>query len=537
MELIDFAKPIIHNADSDDLKFIIHDKFARDYSNDDTLGLYLKLANKKYNDKIFISRAKVEIADGNTIIVDFTLPKKATGEQHLKLQFQLQSEDGEFVEQTKIVELCLGESLLDTSDEVKNIEPNRLAEIEGDITDLDERVTALEEGGGGGTVDSYEPDVCVKRVWLSYDDTLRAIFDGDEEDWSQQKGKIDMNFLMDYNGKQNNPIRFNNPDWIYVNIVSTPIGKKTKEEIERGTFVLRFDYPIGHNTRERYKPNGAGVKSFAYNFDPQQFKQGSQFDVAEFLKKSLIFVDSDDIKINNRGEEYIHIVMTYRDFAEKMWNIETRTFNVDTNDPSSDLCIFDNNYVETIFGGIPECVGKQQPHQFFMTQKRYGYYVGANLDTGALMDNVGKGVQMQMGAGSGGVVRNKDKLNPMYSIYAPIPLTVGTEYPFRLETHFSPYRLARDFDELNRGFELVAIVRKDDRLIKQVQQHSYTSVSPRFCLIKPDYEQVVYNDTVWTKKYPLSPITIKTRITSIVKNDDFDTKLYPIMRTFITFQK
>lgn len=512
MELIDFNKPIIHNADSDELKFVVHGEFARNYYNDNELGLYLKLENCSYIDKIFISRSAVEIPDDHqTLIVSFTLPRKATGEERLKMQLQLQNADGTFIDQTEIVEICLGESIRDTSDEVKDIEPNRLAEIEGDVADLDKRVTALEEGGGGGGSD-YEPDVCVKRVWLSYDETERIMW-GDA--WSQKYNKVTHQKLVN-----NTEHLFNNPDWIYLNIISTPIGEKTIQAIKNGVFVLRFDYPIKHNNHERQKPTGAGVRSFLYNFN------GAGYSSA--LMNSLIFPIEDDIKINKRGEKYIHIQITFREFVEKMYEfIDDDNIPVQTLPFSEeDIYKFCDKFGQQVYYGIPYYSdAPESKSSNFNSSSAYRFQLSRNL-TQMFDGMIGRGGQLDR---EGNVTISKDKLNPLYTIYAPILL--DRYIPLKVISPFSVHKKSV-LELIDSSHELNILVHSELN-----KNHRYTNCSPRFCIIDSNYQNVDGGNTVWLKKYPQSPVSIKTRISGGAIYDDDVTFCAPIVRIFITKQK
>ena len=158
-----------------------------------------------------------------------------------------------------------------------------------------------------------------------------------------------------------------------------------------------------------------------------------------------------------------------------------------------------------------------------MSTSAYRFIRTRNLTE--IMNNiVGQGNQLDK---LGDIIVNKDKIDPLYTIYAPVLLDsyVPTTFGSRFLVSKGEYNLQGSDDPCK------VIV---DSSIKP--QHRYTNCSPRFCIIDSNYQNIE-EGTVWLKKYPQSPVSIKTKISGGVMYDDEVTFFAPIVRIFITKQK
>jgi hypothetical protein len=469
--------------------------------------IYAKVQSKdkKYTDKI-------ELTANNSHLL-WNLQAKTTRHKIVNVQLSFETEEQCF--QTEMVELTL-KPHIDADGTIENDYPTVLQDLQDQIDEL--------KGQGGGGASSVE----IEKVWLSYS-------------FSEENHELVVANTIFGNNDQ-----YNRGDKIFVNFKTTPINAQMEQEIKNGRFVIRLDYPIGRkrsrvhrNSRgnENYirfefdehlkgfptTESGMGIRSYTHNFFQKYDGEYSEIKSAPYLKKALIFVNESDIKTNDYGEKYIHKVLTFKEYMEKIFTFfddnDEYNLEIPTQEDIIDLgesVVGDLGYrgstgTPTITTAIDNFTTTRPAKQIHAT------------DASILMID-------QSGTNSVG----SRKLNPNFTIFAPLVIKEHLN-EFKM---VSPYFVSRynkryyRFMEIeSKCFALYAVNDTTTRPCGRKKYRAYTNAQPRCCIIDENYETKT-DGSIWLKKYP----ACSQRITANCRWAWSDTRgyIYPIFRIIIS---
>ena len=332
------------------------------------------------------------------------------------------------------------------------------------ISDLEERVTALEESGGGsGTSEQMPIDINILE--------MKIIQDSSSFNENAPGNRCYYDYIQDGDAR-------NDPRFAYLHIKSSFIDSYAEEQIEAGNFIIRFDYSTKYKKTSR-KLKGDGRYSFAHNFYDQETHE--MLIKMPILENSFIYIDTNDIKTDAQGRKFIYKKIPITRIVNALWyaelteEVEGGGENVIT--PQS----FSNEYFEYEQGELD------------------GVRVGGAVQTH--FDTYGsEGVSRLRDSGSNkyfatsftlnGNTLNKDK-NPFKSPNKDIPF-LHYWCPFLLpaETHILT-KFARSFYS-RRGWDAFETHRKF---------HDEAVTKPRFAVLDPNYATITQG-SIWIKKYP-----------------------------------
>jgi len=359
-------------------------------------------------------------------------------------------------------------------------------------------------------------NVIIEKVWLTYDD--------------------EMSIRHTYLGLNDDKNFVNDPTRIWLHFKTNAISPRIEEEIEKGRFAIRFDYPIstkcGSQITEHdpfitmaknQKAYGGGIRSFARSFKIRQ-SEGDGYlkqEKATFLLNTLVFVNDDDIKTNRYGEKYIDKKISLWEFTTKlcyftnglqMQPITNESINSETQDNYIFSSMLDGAYC----CGIPrlhqvadfEFVGNAKNKIFF-----YGSYFTNYKNT-----------------------TNSRKLNPAFTCYYVAKMSW---YDASQDLDLKSWYLTNNQCKRSLRFHCIGDLNNfclcksnvDDYLGKKGSKWAYMSAQPRCVILNDNYETAEY---AFLKKFPQADQKIRLMCKYILNAVVDYNCVLPIFRTIIT---
>lgn len=456
--------------------------------------IYVKVQSK---DKKYID--KIELTESNGVL-NWHLLAKTTRHKVVSVQLSFETDTQYF--QTEMVELTL-KPYINAEEEIENDYPLVLQDLQRQIDEM--------SGGGGAS------SVEIEKIWLTYDD----------------KKSIRTDVLGAYEQIDGGSRCFvNDSTRIWVNFETTPIGAKIENEIKNGRFVIRLDYPtksrnikliydngggiLAHQPQNDY---GVGARSYCYNFKKNIDTRNPKKN--EILKRSLIFVNESDIKLNRYGEKYIHKKISLFQYITNICETNAIILYPITNEKiqeGQELFGFFNDYVDDTFQiGIPTLNqhGFDTPQPSFngsFVYKCYSRRVGfvPNFDNNAYKVN-GK------------------KLNPAFTCYTPF-YTKNSTSPVNL---VSPYwnnhhnHIVYNRKQGSSVFYTMFSDLNGKEMLQNNSKRNYMVAKPRCAILNEDWENADYS---FLKTFPQATQDIKLVCKAIRYIDDFGVDLMPIFR-------
>lgn len=401
------------------------------------------------------------------------------------------------------------------------------------------------------------PEVEIKRIWLSYD---------------RDSTFICINNIVSINN--GGEVFYNDPTKIFINFETTAITKAIEDEIKAGRFVIRFDYPVRYHkikyimpgskfTNER--PSGHGYRSYARNFYADRISEEPEISPAmNFMMQKLLFVTEDDIKTDGYGEKYIHKIITYLDFINRIIKVATpegadeydisEITNLNSDDTTSLSNIWDGEYMS----GLPMLTpidsihsnDEQSASEYTKFAVIGSSSIAAQLHTslsytGLLGSMISRDVEYASQATS----YPKYKYDPVFNMYAPTKVSIPQSWSFdgiyfnecpfeslyflqkRLNTRYVPSRhnayvlKGRSGGRDNEGSDVSA-------------RYFIASTKARCCIINENYANIKGDDNMWLKKFPQNEQNIQLTCKVIMDlQQENQTHIYPVFKIKITSSK
>lgn len=492
------------NNDADIVRFIV-EKQHESLDLADGYNVYVKCKNGYgFVDKVLISEENIEFNE-NEIIVDWHLLRKHTQNESLIVSLCFENNENEVVWQTQTFTLKIANGII-ADDEIENKYPTILQQMQAEIDELKKS-----KGGGSNEVE-------IKRVYLTYDD----------------KKSIRSDYLGLYDSDNDDKPFTNDSTRIWYNFETTPISTTIEEEIKKGRFVIRLDYPLKNRMRFHKnneiinsitRKNGVGTRGYTHNF---LGGQGALNNLKKaMLLNSLIFITEDDIKVNRYGEKYIHKKVSFFNYINNMCCFNSRLQGLEpiTNEwiKSGDGNLFFEDYLANIYGeGIPHLYepASEVDCQFIGTA-RNKFFNGIQSDYSA-----SAGVHKD----EGDLKTNSVKLNPAFACYCCLKLALYENIKLN-----SPYFLGIkgcNF-RLFANTYLVMSRHNNDGVPagKRVTKKAYMSARPRCAILNDNYETADY---AFLKTFKQSDQQIKLYCKAVGDVDAYGVMFMPIFRTLIT---
>lgn len=486
---------------------------------DNTYHIYAKVqcGDDGFYDKVELSNIEFNDSE-NLLIAIFNLESKHTSHRQIEVSLCCENIAQEIVWQTQIVKVNIANGI-PAEEEIENNYPSVLAQLQ-------QQIDELKQQSGGAT------EVQIKRVWLSYDDgkSLRCDFLGD-------------NTTDDF---------VNDSTRIWYNFETTPINSKMEEEIKNGRFVIRLDYPLksrSHITRTSTmetpsvieaptRKQGVGTRGYLYSFNKAIYRPSEKaIRYRNILLNSLIFIDEDDIKVNNYGEKYIHKKVSLFDYINKSCKFSELS---ETETEALSLSPITNEWIRNEEQGAKvfrDCLNGVYaigiPHAF--SHGEYAEDEQSTLFTGTKRMKMYQG---QVEFPNNSVVygkTNSGKLNPAFTCYTPLAIAnldhvvnhLALESPYYIRSHHKKYV----FGECSSQNYYVMVQPDDSNpATKSITRTAYMSVKPRCAILNDDYEN---SAKAFVKTYPQSEQQIRLFCKAIIVGR-YGVNFIPLFRTIIT---
>lgn len=490
------------NNKADTIRFVVLKKQGN-LDLEDNFLVYVKCDNETgFVDKVQIESEDIKV-EGNNIVVNWHLLKKHTTQSELRVSLCFE-DNSEVVWQTQVFTLKIMAGV-NADDEIINNYPTIIQSLQNQINKL---------SGGVG-------DVQIKKVWLSYDD--------------KQSIRSDYLGLYDY---ENNKNFINDSSRIWYNFETTPISSVIEDEIKRGRFVIRLDYPIrNHNQthlantiqlHQSQSKQGIGSRSFALSFKGEG-RQRMSTHKKTILLNSLIFINESDIKTNRYGEKYIHKKVSFIDYVNKVCCGKLQeeyiynSFQAITNGQMNgeDTQFFEDYLLDRFSIGIPAIsqngseisdVGSTEG-SCFSGKSTAKYHLHNNSYTG----------EREMSSKTNGI-----KLNPAFSCYCLVNMVWNAITAIRI---YSPYFIGKKAFTYIGGNTHYIVIDNLDKYGKTRTKKAYMSARPRCAILNDNYEN---NGFAFLKTFTQSDQQIKLMCKVIFEFNDYGYDKVPVFRTIIT---
>lgn len=496
------------NNNADKIRFLVSlNQSGLVFDNNYHIYAKVQCVDDDFYDKVELS--EINFDDSNNLLdVYFSLEAKHTSHKQIEVSLSCEDLNNEIVWQTAIVKLAIMGGV-NADEEIANTYPSILAQLQKQIDEL------KQQGGGGGA-----SSVEIEKVWLTYDDGM-----------SIRNDFLALSLL-------GNPFT-NDSTRIWVNFKTTPINAQMEEEIKKGRFVIRLDYPIKNNIRLTTSKNspirptpqekfGAGTRAFAYNFIGQgRYSMSNK--KKEILLNSLIFVNEEDIMTNAYGEKYIHKKISLFDYINNSCSAFSSKGTPDksTLEPITNDWIrndvngqdFFNNYFNEFFSlGIPHLkqnglvLNEEDSERLYDGTKLNKFFDGTAYWSGL--------TQRQLS-----IRTSSSKLNPAFSCYTTLKTNVVVHYLY------SPFFISNKKGykyEWTRHSQLVA----GGSIGRKLTRKMYMSVKPRCAILSDDYLTTTAN--AFIKTYPQCDQQIRLLCKAICDVDEYSVGSAPVFRMSIT---
>lgn len=425
------------------------------------------------------------------IHVIWTLLRKHTDSRMLLIQLQFEG-TSDIVWQTEIITIVLS----DTIKADKYIE-NKYPSV---LINHEERISELEESGGGGSgesKDQYE-DVKIVEMKILQEKIYIEGFDKVE----QNRFDYVLNDLNDH-------LYLNDPRHAFLYIKTSFISKRMEEEIKNGRFVIRFDYSIPYNKNEEVKQKGQGCYSFARNFYKCGTHKNEPIEYRSVLINSLVYVKKSNIKTTDYGDKYILIKMPLVDLVNKLYF--TRTSTDDMLNPFTDT-LFDN-FNEKYDSGVFD----------FIDGVRVGGAIQSPIIENVTIRGSGERKYFKTNFHRYNQTADNGKPTPFHSPNKTISI-LNYWCPFVLDKdkEILTTRLTTRFSRRRKiYYDVIGLTKKYNRFFMGA------SIKPRCAIIRENLLEK--NKSVWLKTYSQYEKRLWARPTQIFRNVDMLTDNYNVV--------
>lgn len=471
----------------------------------ETYHIYAKVqcVDDDFYDKVELSDINFDDSE-NLLITIFYLESKHTSHKQIEVSLCCEDIRNKIVWQTQIVKVAIANGV-NADEEIANTYPTVLAQLQEQIDEL-----AKKEGGGSS-------EIQIKKIWLSYDEELFKIIRSD------YAGMV----LDDEEGIEHNMV--NDSTKIHINFETTPISPAVKNEVRKGRFVIRLDYPITNKVKfadgfsstiksKRTTDCGIGVRGFTYSFTSL-----SQTTVKKsILLNSLIFVNENDIKVNRYGEEYIHKKISLFDYicrTSKLNHVEYQSITLEKiKSGEGELETFFYEWLHEVF-----CIGIPHLNENFSGEREKPYWGNA----GAKLYTANAPARTSLGS-SGRIFNNGRKINPAFNCFTPLLIEGGEDEKFNIIIN-SPYFNGQKFHVYRKGNSDFYVRYSNFNPVGKKGKINCMVAKPRCAIVNDDYET---SDYAFLKTYPQSEQQIKVFCKAII--DTQLDKYVPLFRFHIS---